>query len=249
VTLTWSKPTTNAPPSIAPLTDLAGYKVYRNRGDQPGVWIDLSTRISNNCQTLNADQLTCTDYGPSETGIQAQIYTYYVKAFDSCTTPGPNYSGGSNTFQENESFNPCLDTPQAPAILTGSGGSSSSPGGVILKWSAPTLNDDNTTGYADPGGYNIERCATACTSEANWAQIGSTDSVTLFYPGDGSADLPTNIGSVTYQYRVKAHDTCATGERECPRPSTTGLRRPLGTPESARDHLTAPEPRVSRRTG
>ncbi|MHB8835725.1 MAG: hypothetical protein ACYC9Y_08445 [Candidatus Methylomirabilia bacterium] len=202
VTLTWSKPTTNASPSIAPLTDLAGYQVWRQRDNL--AWTVVPDYAGTTCGTITDPSiLTCVDTGPRAVGIRNSVYKYYVTAFDSCATP--NYSAGSNIYQESESNNPCLDTPNPPAILTGPGGSSSSPFGVILKWSAPTLNDDNATIYGDQGGYYIERSG---DGGASWTQIGSTDSVRLTYPTDGSADLPANIGSVAYQYRVKAHDTC-----------------------------------------
>lgn len=203
VTLTWSAPTTNASPSIAPLTDLAGYQVWRQR--DTGAWAVVPAFAGTTCGTLtNPAVLTCIDTGPKATGIKNNVFRYYVTAFDSCATA--NYSAGSNVYQESESNNPCLDTPNPPAILTGPGGSSSSPTGVILKWSAPTLNNDNATIYSDQGGFFIERSS---DGGASWTQIGSTNSVTQMYPSDGSADLPANIDSVAYQYRVKAYDTCA----------------------------------------
>ncbi len=216
VTLTWSKPTTNAPPSIVPLTDLAGYEVWRQRNTEPLVIVPASPGTT--CGTItNPNTLTCTDFGPTSSGIRNNVFKYFVKAFDSCTTR--NISAGSDVFTENESNNPCLDTPSAPAILTGPGGSTSSSSGVLLKWSAPTVNNEvlpiAPTTYGDPGGYRVERCATGCTSDANWTQIGSTDSVTLAF-----SDVPANIGEVAYQYRVKAFDTCALPGPNVSLPST-----------------------------
>ncbi len=107
VSLSWTAPTTNAAPSTAPLTDLAGYEIWRQAG--AASWTLLST--------VGAGTLTYLDDTASD--IKNVKYSFYVKAFDSCSSPGKNISVPSNTYTEPIVNNPCDETPN-PATLAGS---------------------------------------------------------------------------------------------------------------------------------
>lgn len=189
VTLTWTVPTMNAPPSVAPLTDLAGYEIWRQRNTAG--WLLHATIAS-------PATLTYTDSSPTSNGIRTNIFEYYVKAYDSCT-PTRNFSDGSTIYRESETWTPCDAAPNPPTGLAGS----ASAAGVTLTWVAPTQSTDGLD-YLDAAGYAIERSG---DGGGTWVQIGSTNSTTLTYT-DTDPALLADIGTVSYSYRVRAVDVC-----------------------------------------
>ncbi|MBI5233569.1 MAG: hypothetical protein HY880_04375, partial [Deltaproteobacteria bacterium] len=76
VTLTWSAPTTYTTGSTIAGSDTLTYRIYRNGSQIVASQAALTYRDEN---------------------LATAVYSYYVKALNSCATPGPNVSSASNT--------------------------------------------------------------------------------------------------------------------------------------------------------
>lgn len=189
VTLTWTAPTTNAPPSAAPLTDLGGYEVWRRKNTEP--WALIAS--------LGAAALSYQD--STSSNIKNDIYSYYLKAFDTCS-PTRNTSVPSNTYIEPVVNNPCDETPNAPTLA----GSTTSTA-VTLTWVPPGFNTNGEI-FQDGGGYRVWRSRDG----GAFALLATTNSSTLTYTDTPAGDL----GTAVYAYRVTVFDVCSIPNESVP---------------------------------
>jgi Tfp pilus assembly major pilin PilA len=214
VTLVWTAPTANAAPSTAPLTDLAGFEIWRQANAGAPALL----------ATVGPTVLTYQDDTAAD--IKNVMYSYYVKAFDSCTSPAKNVSVPSNTYTEPMVNNPCDETPN-PATLSGSTNGVS----VTLAWVPPT-HDTNGELFQDGGGFKVYRSRDG----GPYVLIATTDSSTLGYT---DTTVAADIGTAEYSYFVVVIDTCNTPNVSAPSNFyTEGFQSPCATIPGAVTGLT-----------
>lgn len=140
VNLTWTTPQYNE--NWTPLTDLAGYKIYR------GVTSGNYSLLENNISALD------TDYQDTAV-LDGTTYFYAMTSFDA--------SDNESTFFSTETYATPGETtdypPQAPSALQTTPGA----GNCGLSWTRPDQNIDGSP-YTDHQGYNIYRYDTASTT-------------------------------------------------------------------------------------
>ena len=98
--------------------------------------------------TTTAGTETYYDSGLVDTGYRD--HSYYVKAYDSCSSPSANLSGPSNLYVDGFTVNPCDTTPGSFSDFHFTFIDSTT--GVHMAWSAPpTQSSPVGWPYNDPG--------------------------------------------------------------------------------------------------
>lgn len=192
VRLTWTAPTTNT--SGTPITDLDGYRIWKRT--DTGSWAYI-TDVLAPTQT----------YIDSVSDVGIRDYSYYVTAYDNCSSPAPKYSAPSNTYTDDFISTDACDTiPGMPGNFAVTYADNDR---IDLSWTAPT-NQSDPPGwpYNDPGTYLLRRIA---YDEAGVQQGPLVDqyldkSLTSF--SDTGAVIAGTVGILTYRYRLFAVDTC-----------------------------------------
>ena len=109
----------------------------------------------------------------------------------------PEITTGTYTYDQ-QALDPCLDTPNEPASLSGTTSGNTS---VTLSWTAPTLNTDGSD-ISDTIVYDVYRSDAGIGGPFVPVQ---SDVANLSYTDTG-LDLAAN----SYVYQVKAKDNCST---------------------------------------
>lgn len=179
VTLSWDPVTTNEDGS--PITDLAGYNLYRS--EVSGAGYDFVGFIPEPTTTFN-------DSGLEE----GDTYYYVVRTLDN----NSNESGDSPELRVNLLYELAPAAPDNVTLVQ------IDPITVRVDWPPVTTNEDGSGPILDLAGYRIYRCDDACAGCTDFSIINTVpENPTEFVDDNDGAGLTTGE---TYCYVVTAVD-------------------------------------------